>query len=210
MSLWDMIKHEEGFGSLSKHLFEKKMTLHEIYLKQKRGDWPDKGTVHTYIDAYAEIFEPYRYSAKNILEIGLMSGESLRMWEDYFSGNVYGMDCDLTPIGGLADLRPIIAEGGHNIFIGDAASNVDIERFFSGISFDVIIEDAGHDLSQQLAIYNNLKRFLSPKGIYVIEDVQDIDRDRKVFEGIDSKRTIEILDRRDLRGRYDDVLIVIK
>lgn len=209
MSLWDLIQHEDGFGSLRRHLFEN-MTLHELYIKHKKGDWPDKGSVHSYIDAYAELLEPYRYTAKNILEVGLMSGESLRMWEDYFSGNVYGMDCDLTPIGGLADLRPMLLEGGHNIFIGDAASNVDAEKFFSGITFDVIIEDAGHELSQQLGIYYNMKRFLSPNGIYIIEDVQDIDNDRAAFEFIDPKRKVEILDRRDLKGRYDDVMIVIK
>jgi hypothetical protein len=97
------------------------MTLQEIYLKHKRGDWPDKGSVHSYIEFYEEVLAPYRRKAKNILEIGLMSGESLRMWSEYFTGTVYGIDCDLKPVNGLADLSGAIAEG-YNIVIGDASN----------------------------------------------------------------------------------------
>ena len=185
------------------------MTLQQLYEKHKRDDWPDKGSVHSYIEVYEETLKPYRKTANNILEIGLMSGESLRMWTEYFEGDVYGIDCDIKPIGGMADLTEAIAEG-LRIVIGDATSPEDIEKYFGGIKFDVIIEDAQHDLPQQLAIYHNLKKYLSPTGIYVIEDVQDIDFSRKAFEMIDPKKTIEILDRRSVKGRYDDVMIVIR
>jgi hypothetical protein len=185
------------------------MTLHELYNKYKVGEWPDKGSVHSYIDYYAELFAPVRKSAKNILEIGLMSGESLRMWEDYFSGDVYGIDCTDTPVGGMADLRPMIAEMNHNIFIGDATDPETAKRFFSGIKFDVIIEDAQHTLEQQLAIYSVMKHYMAEGGIYVIEDVQDIDISRGTLQGIDPEKSVEIIDRRNIKGRYDDVLIVI-
>ncbi len=185
------------------------MTLHQLYDKHKRGAWPDKGDVHSYIDVYAEIFEPYREKAKNILEIGLMSGESLRMWAEYFTGKVYGMDCEIKPVGGMADLTDAIAEG-YNIVIGDAASNVDVKKYFEGIKFDVIIEDAQHNIEQQVAIYNNLKKYLAKDGIYVIEDVQDIDATIDIFRTLDARRTIEIVDRRGIKGRYDDTLIIIQ
>lgn len=185
------------------------MTLQQLYDKHKRGDWPDKGSVHSYIDVYESILATYRKTANNILEIGLMSGESLRMWNEYFDGDVYGIDCDIKPVGGMADLTEAIAEG-LRIVIGDATSPKDIEKYFGGLKFDVIIEDAQHDLPQQLAIYHNLKNYLSPTGIYVIEDVQDIDFSRKAFEMIDPNKTVEILDRRHIKGRYDDVMIVIK
>lgn len=185
------------------------MTLHELYNKYKVGAWPDKGSDHSYIDYYAELFAPVRKSAKKILEIGLMSGESLRMWEEYFTGDVYGIDCTETPVGGAADLRPMIAEMNHNIFIGDAADPETAKRFFSGIKFDVIIEDASHSIQQQLDIYNVMKHYMNDGGIYVIEDVQEIDASKDIFTTIDSEKKIQIIDRRNIKGRYDDVLIVI-
>jgi cephalosporin hydroxylase len=183
-------------------------TLHELCDKHKIGLWPDKGDVHSYLDVYAEIFAPYREKAKNILEIGLMSGESLRMWSDYFSGKVYGMDCDIKPIGGLADLSECISEG-YNVKIGDATNPSIIKEFFEGIKFDVIIEDAGHGIDQQLTIYEVFKPYLSKGSIYVIEDVQDIDASRESLENIDSNKNVVVLDQRSIKNRYDDVLILI-
>lgn len=184
-------------------------TLRKIYEEHKKGDWPDKGSVHSYIEVYEEILAPYRGRAKNILEVGLMSGESLRMWSEYFMGVVHGIDCDIKPINGMADLTQAIADG-LRVSIGDATSAADIEKFYKGIKFDVVIEDAGHSLQQQLDIYNTLKPYLYPWSIYIIEDVQDIDKDRDVFLNIDRDRRIEILDRRVVKGRYDDVLVIIR
>jgi fibrillarin-like rRNA methylase len=184
-------------------------TLLEIYNKYKVGDWPDKNSVHSYLPVYEEILSPCRHTAKNILEIGLMNGESLRMWTEYFDGNVYGMDCSETPVDGLADLRPIIADGKHNIVIGDAASASTIHKYFYGIKFDVVIEDASHNIEQQIQIYNSLIWYMNKGGIYIIEDIQDIDATRHLFENIDHEKEVTIIDRRNVKGRYDDILVII-
>jgi hypothetical protein len=184
--------------------------LKDICEYYKVGDWPDKDSVHSYIEVYSEILSPYRETAKNILEIGLMSGESLRMWQDYFTGKVYGIDCSETPVDGMADLRPIIAEGKHNILIFDACDKSEWQKHFKGVKFDVIIEDAAHSLEQQLSIYDALKPFIADNGIYIIEDIQSIDTDRSYFENIDSEKSVEIVDRRNLKARFDDVLIIIR
>jgi cephalosporin hydroxylase len=186
------------------------MTLKQLCAKYKKGDWPDRDSVHSYIDIYEEILAPYRHTAQNILEIGLMSGESLRMWTEYFDGTVYGMDCSVTPIDGLADLRPIMAENKYNICIGDATNEADIEKYFKGIKFNVVIEDSSHLLEHQLKIYNLLEPYMADNSIFIVEDVQDIDKDRTVFENIDPFKTVQIMDRRHLKGRYDDCLVVIK
>jgi spermidine synthase len=186
-------------------------TLQRIYEKHiGPGGFPDKGTVHSYIEVYEERLSPYRLSAKKVLEIGLFSGESLRMWEEYFeNAEVYGIDCDEQPHGGMVDLRPMIAEGTHNISILDATDRVAIKNEFGSIQFDVIIEDASHQLAHQLEIYNIFKQHLSPNGIYIIEDVDRIDEVRSQFENIDPNKNIQILDRRSIKGRFDDVLIII-
>lgn len=187
-------------------------TLQEIWADLKAAcHETDKGSIHSYIDVYATELGKYRGTAKNVLEVGLFNGASMRMWEQYFTNaKIFGIDCDEQPHGGLADLRPMIAEGTHNIYIGDAESPVDIERFFKGIKFDVIIEDAGHHIEQQLQIYKILKPYLNDGAIYLIEDIQDIYATKFILENIDHEKEVTILDRRNIKHRYDDVLVIIK
>jgi hypothetical protein len=183
-------------------------TLAQICEKNTVNGWPDKATVHSYIEVYEEILKPYRGKV-NFLEIGLFSGQSLRMWEQYFNeGKCTGIDCSDQPLG-MQDLRPMIAEGTHNIFIMDGTSKADIEKNFKGEKFDVIIDDGSHNIEHQLESYKHFKSHISKGGIYIIEDVQDIDANIDLFRNIDPKKNVEILDRRKLKNRYDDVLIVI-
>jgi cephalosporin hydroxylase len=187
-------------------------TLNEIYKANLVNGWPDKGSIHSYIDVYEEVLKPYRERPYPVfIEIGLFSGQSLRMWEQYFSeaSTVYGIDCSDQPCGGLQDLRPMIAEGTHNIIIMDGTSPEDIEKHFKDVMFDVIIDDGSHNLEHQLASYKHFKSHLSKGGIYIIEDIQSLDANREVFENIDPDKTVTILDRRSIKNRYDDLLIII-
>lgn len=170
----------------------------------------DKGDLHSYLGVYEEILAPYRETAKNVLEIGLFNGYSLLMWEKYFSGKVYGIDCSDRPHDGLADLRPLIQEGTHNISIIDAENALEVSKLFMGYKFGVIIEDAGHHIEQQLKLYHVFKPYLSENSVYIIEDIQNIDATRHLFENIDTDKKVTILDRRRVNGRYDDMLVIIQ
>ncbi len=180
-------------------------TLLDLLNKHKKGDWPDKNSVHSYVPVYEEILAPYRHTAKNILEIGLMSGESLRMWAEYFAGTVYGIDCDLKPINGLADLTGAIKDG-LNVLIGDAAAPFFIEDCFKEIKFDVVIEDANHDIDQQRNIYKALKYYMNRGGIYIIEDLQSIQNANQLSMELGG----QVVDLRSVKNRYDDLLLIIK
>lgn len=188
------------------------MTLKNIFeTLQQQGFETDKGTVHSYIDVYEEVLKPYRFKADKVLEIGVFKGNSLRMWEQYFDwADVFGVDCDTMPHGGMADLREMINSGIHCIKIFDAENPELVKEHFAGMKFDVIIEDANHSLEQQLKLYNLYKEYLAPDGIYIIEDVENIDASRTEFENIDNSKTVTILDRRHILNRFDDVLIIIK
>jgi hypothetical protein len=169
----------------------------------------DKGTVHSYIEVYEDLFAPYRSTAKNFLEIGVLAGSSIRMWTDYFSNSkVHGVDVDDRPLNGLFDLRPMVDEGYHLSFF-DASLSDEVEKHFQGVVFDVIIDDASHFIQHQLDNYRNFRPHLSKGGIYVIEDVADIDTHRSLFENLDPTKHIRILDRRGVKGRFDDVLVVL-
>lgn len=175
-----------------------------------KGITTDKNTTHSYLEVYEEILEPYRTTAKKIIEIGIFGGASLLMWEAYFSGAVYGMDCSETPHDGMADLRPLIAERTHNIIIGNATSAADVSKHFAGMLFDVIIDDGSHDTISQFKSYKVFSKYLSDTGIYIIEDIQKLDSERHLFENIDTSKKVTILDRRRKLGRFDDVLVIIK
>ncbi len=167
----------------------------------------DKGDVHSYLPVYEELLAPYREYSKNVLEIGLFNGASLLMWEKYFlNANVYGVDCDTKPHDGLADLMPLINEKTHNIFIRNAENKEHLASFLEYVFLDVVIEDANHSIEQQIKIYENIKPYMHEGGIYIIEDIQDIDKDKDVF----IKMGGEIIDLRKNKGRYDDVLVIFK
>lgn len=178
------------------------MTLKELW--QEMPMKSDKGDVHSYLEVYEEILEPYRHTANSVLEIGLFNGASLLLWEKYFTkATVWGVDSSETPHDGMADLRPLLKD--HNILILDAEDERQVFPFFFNQRFDVIIEDAGHHVEQQWKIYTIFRNFLAPGGIYIIEDIQDIDKTREGFGKFG-----EVIDRRHIKGRYDDVICVIR
>lgn len=50
-------------------------TLTEIWQRLKeQGHESDKGSIHSYIPVYEKLFEQYRHTALNVLEIGLFRG----------------------------------------------------------------------------------------------------------------------------------------
>jgi len=185
-------------------------TLLELYNKHydPKTGWPDKNSVHSYIEVYEEILKPYRHINGNVLEIGLMSGESLRMWDEYFDyADVHGIDCSETPIDGKADLRPMIKEG-FLISIGDATNKDDIKRFYNYVKFDVVIDDGSHNTCDQLKTYNILENYMAEGGVYIIEDPQQLDEDKEKYIAL--HKSVEIIDRRSIKNRYDDSLILIR
>ena len=74
-------------------------TLHNVYDNYKTVcdcGTGDKGTIHSYIDIYEDLFKSYRDQPINLLEIGIAGGSSLQMWKSYFhkDSNIYGIDLD--------------------------------------------------------------------------------------------------------------------
>lgn len=191
-------------------------TLEQIWKRLKDAGYEtDKGSIHSYIPVYEKLLAPYRETALNVLEIGLFNGHSIRMWAEYFTKAwVQGIDCSLTPHDGMGDLRPIINEIKiskqsnrlfySNIQIFDAENEKEVADRFEGTKFDVIIEDAGHEINQQLNLYSIWKNYLAEGGIYIIEDVQDLDRDAERF----NEQGFNVYDLRTIKNRYDDVIAI--
>ena len=179
----------------------KKLT--EIYENHKGPDgWGDKGTAHTYINEYAKLLKPYRKNG-NILEIGILFGHSMRMWREYFeNGKVVGVD-----IIQHDELSDLMDDDDYKIIIADATLP-EFAKQLSDLKFDVIIDDGSHKIEHQIATFNILKDFMNPGGLYIIEDIEDIEKDKTELKGL--HHNVSIIDNRHVNNRHDDVLVVYK
>lgn len=180
-----------------------KKTLQQIYENYKTTNgWGDKGTIHSYIDPYAELLEPYRENG-NILEVGIFHGHSLQMWREYFTnGIVAGVD-----ILAREGVQSLINDDRYKIIIADA-TQPEFTNHISDLKFDVIIDDGSHHIEHQVATFNILKNFVKPNGLYIVEDVQNIDVEKDILEKLHNNSYI--IDNRHINNRYDDILFVYK
>mgnify|MGYP000315327180 CR=1 FL=1 len=53
----------------------------------------DKNTVHSYLPLYQQLLISKKETAKNVLEVGICNGGSIKLWSDFFTNaTVYGID----------------------------------------------------------------------------------------------------------------------
>ena len=52
--------------------------------------------------------------------------------------------------------------------------------------------------------------FLKQDGIMIIEDVQKMEWTKRILSNVPENFTAEVMDLRHVKGKYDDILIVIR
>ena len=120
---------------------------------------------HNYVDLYERFLQPVRHEAQRVLEIGVLDGDSMRMWEAFFStARIYGIDIVDSSVHDTDRITTAIA---------DQADRAQLGAFVEahGSEFDVILDDGGHRMSQQQVSFGFLFPHVRPGGIYIIEDV---------------------------------------
>ncbi len=173
------------------------MTLSELGAKHST----DKGTVHSYLDLYEELFSPLKDEPVSLLEIGIERGNSIRMWLEYFTkGNIHGIDKDIRTIVNLQSEPNRCA--CFNIEQSDANA---LNAWFLDNQFDIIIDDGGHDPAKQILSFHYLWRTLKSGGFYCIEDLINDDI-IKYWKGMPNVTTYPF--HKD--GRADDILLIIR
>ena len=133
-----------------------------------------------YTSHYAKLLDSVRYDIKKVLEIGVETGRSHRMWLEYFpNAIIYGMDVfDETDRSGYVKEFNRLQEGNPYLdrsimFEGNQSNVDDLQRFLSeyGGDFDMIIDDGGHSMEQMQTSLNYLWNSVKSGGLYVIEDL---------------------------------------
>jgi hypothetical protein len=119
-----------------------------------------------YFDIYHRHLERFRGGPVNVLEIGIYSGGSLRMWRDYFGAGCHVYGVDVEPACRLYDSDDV------TVFIGDQAD----AGFWRDLvpklpPIDVVVDDGGHRAYQQIATLKGLLPRLRPGGVYICEDI---------------------------------------
>lgn len=119
-----------------------------------------------YFDIYERHFRPFVDKKIKVLEIGIGQGGSLKMWKEYF-----GKDAEIIGV----DINPKckqFEEERIKIYIGNQANVLFLKNLIDNEhNFDIIIDDGGHHMNEQIISFNELYWALNEGGIYFCEDL---------------------------------------
>ncbi len=118
-----------------------------------------------YFDVYHRHFARYRGRACTVVEIGVYHGGSLQMWRDYFGPGARIVGVDVDP-----RVRALAGDG-IEIAIGDQADRGFLRALAQRIgAIDVLIDDGGHRMHQQIATLEELYGAVREDGVILVED----------------------------------------
>ncbi len=119
-----------------------------------------------YFEIYDRHFSKFREKEVTVLEIGVYKGGSLELWRDYFGSKckVYGID--INPACKEYESEQI------EVLIGSSEDREFLKEVTEKIpKIDIVIDDGGHTMNQQIVAFEELYPAISPDGVYLCEDV---------------------------------------
>jgi len=178
------LDYKRAFAVHSKHS-SKLAALCDLYGSDKgsnvTSNHPYPWEAHRYTDFYEMFFSNKEEEIGFVFECGIGTpnssfpanmgsdgrpGASLRVWRDYFpNAIVYGADIDHEVL--------FKEERIETFYMNqlDPSSIKSATQIFPDGMFDFIVDDGLHTFEAALTLFLNSIRLLSPRGIYVIEDV---------------------------------------
>ena len=150
-----------------------------------------------YTKHYHDILEEERYNIGKVLEIGVETGRSHRMWLEYFeNATVYGYDIfeyGVDEFNKLQEGNPYLDRSV--MFKGDQSNTDDLKRYISenGGEFDMIIDDGGHTMEQMQVSLNYLWDEVKSGGLYVIEDLHSCSGEWPHLYGYEVIKSVDTL-----------------
>ena len=175
------------------------------------GTITDKNTTHSYLPLYQKLLEGKKESAKNVLEVGIYHGGSIKLWHDFFpNATVHGLDIihHDTVWDGIKNNNKIIlhtsTDAYDNIFFVTNLLNKEIK-------FDFMLDDGPHSLESMKQFIKLYSRLMTDDGILIIEDVASWDWIDILKNEVPShlKPYIKTYDLRANKNRYDDIVFTI-
>lgn len=119
-----------------------------------------------YFEIYDRHFSKFRNKPLSLMEFGVSHGGSLQMWKHYFGpeAKIYGVDID--------PRCASLGEENVTVFLGDQDDRESIRSIRDSLpKLDIIIDDGGHTMSQQINTFEEMFDHLKEGGIYLCEDL---------------------------------------
>ena len=178
-----------------------------------RAGSTDKGTAHSYFPVYEALFTERRLACRSVLEIGVQGGGSMYLWQEYFP-NAQIVGVDIAPRDCMTP-RARAALGSRTTFIDSTdAYTPESMRMLEKLvpsGYDIIVDDGPHTLESQKWAAREFPSLLSERGCLVIEDIVGTDNAQAIVAELPAslRPRAEIIDRRAVLGRFDDVLVAV-
>jgi predicted O-methyltransferase YrrM len=140
------------------------------------------GHRHPYTTPYSLFFEPLRNKPIKLAEIGIFRGASILAWRMFFSrARIYGFDIDTEAMTHIRKLDlPGVVIDEMDATKADSMESVFQRHMADGELFDVILDDALHEVSQQAVTIKTCINKLKQGGLLIIEDIFR-DQDHKPY-----------------------------
>jgi hypothetical protein len=118
-----------------------------------------------YLELYDELLDDWQGRDISFLEIGVYKGGSMPMWQGFLGQGSRLTFLDIDPACAALELP------GTRVRIGDQ-SDPDFLRTIGAEHgpFDLIVDDGGHQMQQQITSFQELWPSLKDRGLYIVED----------------------------------------
>ncbi len=166
---------------------------------------------HSYIENfYSKTFANKQHTARNVLEVGIYTGGSLKLWRDYFvNATVFGIDTRSTDL--LSEFTLSFNELRMYQIYGDAYSD-ELVQSLKNNYYDIIIDDGPHTIESQCMFAQKYFDKLKPGGYFVCEDIASLENwyEIKNFLPIEYQDKTQLIDLREQDNRYDSVILFVE
>jgi len=176
----------------------------------------DKNTRHSYCESYTFLLEKFKNKPVFLLEIGCHYGGSLFIWHEFLNQSVlYGIDKN-RPNGFIKKFLGIrLHFFKEDAYTEEVRNNVigHLYNKFNHKFFDVIIDDGPHTLDSQIKALELYLPSLKDGGIFIIEDIQQIDHIdtlSDIANSVCNSINVSYIDLRENKGTYDDILFIVE
>ena len=171
----------------------------------------DKNTLHSYLPLYQKLLISKRETAKNVLEVGICFGGSIKLWNDFFiNANIYGLDIiNINKVWeGIKNNEKIILHTSTDAYNNDFFINNFLNK---NITFDFLLDDGPHTLESMIQFIKLYSQIMKHDGILIIEDVQSWNWIEILKNEVPDnlKQFIKVYDLRPNKNRYDDIVFTI-
>lgn len=118
-----------------------------------------------YFPIYSRHFAPYVGKPISVLEIGVYRGGSMQMWTNFFGPQVRLVGMDIDPVAKAA------AGDRYAVVLGDQSDPEFLQKVAEEHGpFDIVIDDGGHTMQQQIISIETLFPAVAEGGVYLVED----------------------------------------